>query len=317
MNEFSLINSYFKSISHQRSDVVFGIGDDAACLHVPQGMDLLVSTDTLVAGVHFLADWDAYDIAIRSVNVNVSDMAAMGATPCWISLALTIPAVDEVWLRRFSEGLQKVVHDTHLALVGGDTTRGPMSLTITIHGLTPSGCAVRRDGASIGDKIIVSGDLGGAAQAVAFLKEPSLDEKTESILMNKLRRPLPRVDLIPLLRRYATAAIDISDGLSADLSHILDASHVGACLMRDAIPVHPLVRQIQQDNALDFALSGGDDYELCFTIPASKEAEFLNELKRNRLDCTVIGTIEAEPGLRIKTLTGAVMPVQIKGYSHF
>lgn len=313
MNEFSLIDTYFNSISHHRQDVLFGIGDDAACLRVPSGMDLLVSTDTLVEGVHFLADWDAYDIARRAVNVNVSDMAAMAASPCWVTLALTMPMVDELWLKRFSLGLADALHEYNIALIGGDTTQGPLTVTLTIHGLVPKGRAVRRNGARVGDVIVVSGVLGAAAQAVALFDDHTIESRSKAILMDKLLHPAPRIDLIELLREHASSAIDISDGLSADLNHILQASRVGATLEFAAIPVHPLVQQIQKIKAVDFALSGGDDYELCFTISPGK----VNYFTDAGFDCYCVGVIESELGLRVRTLTGDVFPLLAKGYSHF
>lgn len=313
VNEFSLINHYFNSISHHRNDVLFGIGDDAACVHVPSGMDLLVSTDTLVDNVHFLSEWDAYDIARRAVYVNVSDMAAMAAMPCWVSLALTLPTLDESWLKRFSLGLSDSLRDYNIALIGGDTTRGPLTITITIHGLAPKGRAIRRNGANVGDAIVVSGSVGAAAQAVALLDEHGINEHVRSSLMDKLLHPKPRIDLIDLLRNHATAAIDISDGLSADLNHILNASHVGATLEFATIPVHPLVQQIQKANAIEFALSGGDDYELCFTVPPNALHYFIDA----GLGCCCVGVIDSEPGLRGKTLAGDIVPLIAKGYSHF
>lgn len=313
VNEFSLINDYFSSISHHRNDVLLGIGDDAACVHVPNDMDLLVSTDTLVENVHFRSEWDAYDIARRAINVNVSDMAAMAALPCWVSLALTLPTFDESWLRRLSLGLADGLRDYNIALIGGDTTRGPLTITLTIHGLVPKGRAVRRNGANVGDAIVVSGPLGAAAQAVALFDEQMVDAHVRAILMDKLLRPKPRVDLMELLRNHATAAIDISDGLSADLNHILNASQVGAALEFASIPVHPVVQQIQKANAIEFALSGGDDYELCFTVPPNALHYFTDA----RLGCCCVGMIESELGLRAKTLTGDIVPLTAKGYSHF
>jgi thiamine-monophosphate kinase len=317
MNEFSLIDVFFKTLSLPRDDVVFGIGDDAACLQVPPGNQLLVSTDTLVADVHFLSEWDAYDIAWKAVMVNVSDIAAMAATPCWVSLALTLPEYNHHWLTRFSEGLQAALQCFNISLIGGDTTRGPLSITLTIHGLVPNDKAVRRKGAKPGDKIWVSGDIGAAAQAVSFLKSATVDAADMSVLLDKLLHPKPRVDLSLILQRYATAAIDISDGLSADLNHICEASKVGACLSLSAIPIHPLVKKYQQDQAVNFALCGGDDYELCFTVPALYENQFINELKAGELVCFPIGVIEDTPGLRIVTDKGKSIAFMPSGYSHF
>ncbi len=317
MNEFSLIDTYFKSIPHQRDDVVFGIGDDAACLQIPRGMQLLVSCDTLVADVHFLSSWDAYDIACRAVAVNVSDIAAMGGSPCWLTLALTLPHFDEGWLQKFSRGLHDSLSRYNIALIGGDTTHGPLSMTLTIHGLVPAGKAVRRDGALPGDRIYVSGLLGGAAFAVAHLACQDINDVDKVILMKKLLHPVPRIDIIQDLRFFATAAIDISDGLSADLYHICIESGVGACLFLDSIPVHPLVRKYQGENALDFALSGGDDYELCFTVAPKNEEQLIRNLTQLGINCYPIGVIEETPGLRSKMLTGEIVPLKPSGYRHF
>ncbi len=317
MNEFELIDTFFKSITHHRDDVVFGIGDDAACLQVSVDEQLVISCDTLVVDVHFLKAWDAYDIAYRAVMVNVSDMAAMGASPCWVTLALTLPACEPTWLQRFSMGMTDALNRFNIALIGGDTTRGNLSITLTIHGLVPKGKAVRRSGASIGDRIYVSGELGAAALAVAFLQRDDIDPHDKAVLMKKLLHPEPRIDLSNYLQTFASAAIDISDGLSADLCHICEASNTGAGIISDRIPVHPLVKKYQCENAIDFVLSGGDDYELCFTVAPQKEVQFLKSLAQAGLNCYPIGVIEALPGLRIKQITGEVMPLMVKGYNHF
>lgn len=317
MNEFSLIDTWFKPIPHHRKEVVFGIGDDAACLRVPPGMDLLVSTDTLVEGVHFLPSWRPYDIAYRAVMVNVSDMAAMGASPCWVSLALTLEAADESWLADFSLGLSRALTQYNIALIGGDTTRGPLSITLTIHGLAPTGRAVRRQGAKPQDKIYLSGALGAAAQAVALLDAQGIDPADHALLMKALLHPTPRVDLNEALQAYATAAIDISDGLAADLGHICKASQVGALLSLDSIPIHPLVRTYQGEQAVLFAMSGGDDYELCFTVSPLNEASLLEHLAHLGLTGYCIGVIEATPGLRGQTADGPCLLLEEKGYCHF
>lgn len=317
MDEFALIDEFFKSIVSGRNDVIYGIGDDAACLEVPHDNQLLVSTDTLVADVHFCSTWDAYDIACKAVMVNVSDIAAMAGMPCWVSLALTLPSIEEPWLRRFSQGLCDSLGRFNIALIGGDTTRGPLSITLTIHGLIPKGNAVRRSGAKPGDKIYVSGDLGAAALSVEFLSNKTIPSTDMVVLLDKLQHPEPRVDLNSYLQAYATAAIDISDGLSADLNHICVASQVGACLFEDQIPVHSLVRKYKTTKALDFALRGGDDYELCFTVSSENEMAFLNDLKTAGLRCYLIGQIEAFSGMRLKTHTDAVIKLNPAGYRHF
>ena len=317
MNEFSLIDVFFKTPAIPRDDVVYGIGDDAACLQVPPGNQLLVSTDTLVADVHFLSTWDAFDIAYKAVMVNVSDMAAMAATPCWVSLALTMPGFDDKWLTRFSEGLHAALGQFGISLIGGDITCGPLSITLTIHGLVPSGQSIRRVGAKPGDIIWVSGELGAAALAVSFSTAQNANQSDNAILQEKLQHPQPRIDLNSLLRQFASAAIDISDGLNADLYHICEASGVGACLSLATIPVHPLVQKYQGDNALPFALSGGDDYELCFTTPAQYQNQVTKVAMDSGFICYPIGVIDTAPGLRALDKDGKIVALEPRGYSHF
>lgn len=321
MDEFSLIDLFFKKEARLHRDVIYGIGDDAACVRVPPNHELLISTDTLVSTVHFLPDWDAYDIAYKAVMVNVSDIAAMAGQPCWVSLALTLPEFDELWLKRFSQGLHEALAQFDIALIGGDMTHGPLSITLTIHGLIPSGKAVRRVGSQVHDRIYVSGRLGAAAFAVCKLQQGNspqninLDDK--QTLMQILQHPHPRIDLARILQRNASAAIDISDGLTADLNHLCTASGRGACLSLDSIPIHPLVKKYQESNAIDFALYGGDDYELCFTIPIEKEEQLLAELHREQIQCYPIGVIEEQTGLREKTKTGEIKTLVLQGYDHF
>lgn len=316
MDEFSLINDFFKSIGSKRSDVALGIGDDAACLEVPSGYQLLVSTDSLLADVHFCSNWDAYDIAYKCVMVNVSDIAAMGGVPCWVSLALTLPSVDSHWLKQFSQGLHDSLQRFNIALIGGDTTKGPLSITLTIHGLVPTGQAVKRKGANVGDTIYVSGVLGAAALAVHYLNKPMAHED-KAVGLDLLQHPNPRVDLNACLQAYASSAIDISDGLSADLNHICVASDVGACLFVEHIPIHPLVKQYTPEKALDFVLYGGDDYELCFTIPSVYQASCLQWLNKMNLCCYPIGMIESTLGMRLQTQTGDRIELEPRGYRHF
>ena len=313
MNEFSLIEQFFKPLSLKRDDVLLGIGDDAACLHVPKGMNLLVSTDTLVSGVHFLPDWSAYDIACRSVMVTVSDLAAMAAEPCWATLAITLPTTDTHWLADFARGLSDSLKQFNMSLIGGDTTCGPLSITLTVFGWAPKGQEIRRSGAKPGDVVIVSGVLGAAALAVRFLEKNDLPAPDKKELMHQLIHPQPRTDLMSLLRLNATASIDISDGLSADLNHLCVASNVGACLDKEAIPVHHLVKRYYSDKAVDLALTGGDDYELCFTVPMQR----LDALREAAILCYPIGVIEKEPGLRIKTADNHCEKLEPHGYSHF
>jgi thiamine-monophosphate kinase len=316
MDEFSLIDTYFKSIQRNREDVVFGIGDDAACLEVPAGMQLLVSTDTLVDKVHFLTTWGPYDIASRSVRTTISDIAAMGGTPSWLSLALTLPEFDASWLHSFSQGLKEVLDNFNISLIGGDTTRGPLSITLTIHGLVPKHKCVRRKGAAPGDSIYVSGDLGGAAFALVSEHRTDMNNTDKQLLMKKLLHPEPRIDMIHDLQTYASAAIDISDGLSSDLSHICKASQVGAHLDLNSIPLYPLITKYQTNSGLDFALHGGDDYEICFTVSPENEADFLLSLASKNTHCFRIGLIEETLGLRGMMANGEMMIIEPKGYNH-
>ena len=317
MNEFSLIQHFFQSIPIKRQDVVLGIGDDAACLNVPQGMQLLISTDTLVSGVHFLSQWTGYDIASRAVRVTVSDMAAMAAEPCWLTLALTLPEHNSLWLESFSKGLSDSLKAFHVDLIGGDTTKGPLSMTLTILGLAPENSILQRRGAKPGDVIFVSGVLGGAALAIRLLESQVISETDKKELTQKLLYPQPRMDLQTYLRAYASTAIDISDGLSADLNHICQASAVGACLEQESLPIHPLLHKYLKDEALDLALTGGDDYELCFTVPKTQVASFTQALQSAGLLCYPVGYIEDKPGLRLKNSGGSCQVIEPKGYSHF
>ncbi|MBA2648767.1 MAG: thiamine-phosphate kinase [Legionella sp.] len=316
MNEFSLIQQFFKSIAATKTSVLVGIGDDAACLSIPNNKTLLVSTDTLVSGVHFLPEWDAYDIASKAVLVNVSDMAAMAAEPQWITLALTLPDVNEPWLQAFANGLKNRLTQFNIDLVGGDTTRGPLSITITIMGLAPPDQVVLRSGAKQGDIILVSGRLGGAALALKLINQ-SLPAENRIELMNKLHHPRARVDLIPFLRKYATAAIDISDGLSADLNHICVASGVGATIFQNKLPLHTLLNTYCPDEAIDLALRGGDDYELCFTVPFELVDDLMYDLKTADMACFPIGMIEAQSGLRMQLPDGGFESIRPRGYTHF
>lgn len=323
VDEFSLINTYFKAQALDDPLVLLGIGDDAACMQVPAGNHLVVSMDTLVSGVHFPPDGDPYDIAWRAVMVNISDLAAMAAEPKWALLALTLPDADPHWLHRFSHGLSEAFKTYGVMLVGGDTTKGSLTVTLTMQGLVPAHGMVKRAGAMPGDVIFVSDRLGAAALAyTTFFSENNgkqlLWSPAEQLAMLRhFYYPVPRVDFAEILRQYASSAIDISDGLSADLNHICTASHVGATLDADAIPIHPLLKRLELNDALQLALSGGDDYELCFTVPSVQVPEFKQAVQKNQLACYEIGVIESTLGLRQRWFDGRVWPLASKGYQHF
>ena len=317
-SEFDIIRQYFTS-KEFRADVVIGIGDDAAVLTVPKGHQLVQSVDTLVAGVHFPVETSPQDIAHKALAVNLSDMAAMGAEPTWFTLAITLPDDDDVWLTSFSQSLSILAKIYNVQLVGGDTTHGPLCISITINGFVPIGKALTRNNAQVTDKIYVSGTIGDAALALAAWQEQYvLNDKTVSFLKEKLNRPKPQIELGLFLRNFATSCIDISDGLIADLNHIADSSEVGAKIYFENIPLSDEFKLNISDNALitPLVLSGGDDYELCFTIPIERQAEFEKIVKEEKLSVTCIGEIEAQSGIRcIKN--NKVIDIENSGYQHF
>ncbi|MEQ1668595.1 MAG: thiamine-phosphate kinase, partial [Sulfuriferula sp.] len=266
-SEFNLIQQYF---SRPTPDVVLGVGDDCALLQPSPDMQLAVSTDSLVAGVHFFANADPALLGWKSLAVNLSDLAAMGATPRWCTLAISLPEVDEDWLAAYADGLYRCADAYQIRLVGGDTTRGALSLTLTVIGEVPAQQALRRDGAQVGDVIWVSGTLGDAAFALAAIEgKLQLSDVDMASLTQRLHAPIPRVALGLALRQIAHSAIDISDGLMADLAHVLARSQVGAVLHYAALPTSEIVSDLAAHPAYDrCVLAGGDDYELCFTAPA-------------------------------------------------
>lgn len=315
-SEFSLIERYFAHHAEGHDDVVLGVGDDAAILRLPAGHELVVTTDTMVAGVHFPASATPEDIGYKLLAVNLSDIAAMGALPRWASLALTLPEADEDWLKGFCQGLFTLATEHNVALVGGDTTRGPLTLSITLHGLIPEGQAIRRDGARPGDAIYVSGSLGDAGLALQH-ELGNLNIKGITEILPRLHRPNPRVALGQALRGVATAAVDISDGLLADLGHILNSSGVGARLELGALPLSVAVQSITGKGDWSLPLAAGDDYELCFTVPADQETTLRERIAGLDVPVTRIGQIEAEAGLRCFDAAGECYAPHGMGYEHF
>jgi len=260
-----LIKRYFADIGDTRIKPKLSQGDDAAVIEVPAGMQAVMSMDTLINGVHFPLNTSAADIAYKSLAVNLSDLAAMAATPAWFLLSLSFPENNESWLHEFSTSLKEVAETFQLELVGGDTCRGPLSITIQITGLVQKNRYVTRSGAKPGDKILVSGLLGGAALGLAHAqKRLKLPKSIAGICLAALNRPCPRIELVDFLSRYASAAIDLSDGLIGDLAHILSLSNVGANINQASLPVPTW---IIENNAYQYALNGGDDYEICLTLP--------------------------------------------------
>jgi len=311
LNEFEIIRRYFKRAQPARDDVLVGIDDDAAVLRVPAGSDLVSAIDTLVEGRHFPVGTAPQDIGWKALAVNLSDMAAMGAAPAWFTLALTVPDVDEAWLQAFADGLFELADGHAVALVGGDTTRGPLTVSIAIHGLVPRQGALLRRGAQAGDIVCVTGTLGDAALA---LQRTLRGESVDDALAQRLSRPQPRLAAGRALRPLAHAGIDVSDGLAADLTHILQASGVGATLEVDKLPLPPPLRELASAEAARLALSGGDDYELCVCLP---EAQFAPAQAAVAEGLTPIGRIETEPGLRLVDAAGRSFALQRAGYAHF
>ncbi len=318
-SEFDLIREFFTTPGGK--GVALGVGDDCALLEIPAGMELAVSMDTLLEGVHFPDDTAAADVGVKALAVGLSDLAAMGAEPAWATLALTLPGIDDSWLRGFSEGFFSLARQYGVTLVGGDTTRGPlMTITLQVHGLVPKGQELRRDGASCGDLIYVTGSLGDAALALQILRgEISAGQPHATWLRRQLDRPVPRVMQGIALRRLASAAIDISDGLLADLRHLLRASSVGARLELDFVPLseHYLACTGALDDRYRPALSGGDDYELCFTVPAQKKGELEQLFAQRNWPLSAIGSIEQVPGLRCFYPDGRHYHCDSEGFDHF
>lgn len=274
MREFELIRQVFEPAAQafQHPDVILGPGDDCAIQSIPAGHQLVFSVDTLVEGVHFPPHYAPDYLAYRALAAAVSDLAAMGAYPVCFTLAISLPSTDNSWLRAFGRGLGDAARVLGIALAGGDTTRGPLTLTVQVHGIVPEGEGVRRSGAAPGQLIGVSGALGEARAALDWLDAADPSTDVQSVLQ-RYHRPIPRVALGQKLRRHVTAMIDISDGLLADLGHVLAMSGCGAKLDAAKLPLSGALKRVAADRAVSYGLTGGDDYELCFTIePQAWEA---------------------------------------------
>jgi thiamine-monophosphate kinase len=318
MSEFDLIRRLRQIISAGplagRRPCVIGPGDDAAVLAVPPDRQLVVTTDTLVQGVHFRQQTPAADLGHKALAVNLSDLAAMGADPAWFFLALTLPAIDFGWLDPFAEGMASLATSAGIELAGGDTTAGPLSITITALGLVESGQALTRAGAQEGDLVVVSGALGCAAIACNDLAAGNLPDATAR---RALDHPIPRLNLGRRLNGLATSCIDLSDGLLADLGHILLASGKGAEIELERLPVPACLDGLEEPERLELQTAGGDDYELCFTIPPDRESELEPMANETGIGLTVIGRITASQELLCKTRDGAVYHPPGRGYEHF
>ena len=315
-SEFDLIRRYF---TRPAKHAVLGVGDDAALLRAGPGMELAVSTDMLVAGTHFFADADPRRLGHKSLAVNLSDMAAMGARPRWAFLALALPRVDLAWLRAYSTGFFALAAKHDVDVAGGDTTRGPLNICVTIIGEVPSGKALRRDGAQPGDDVWVSGQLGDAALAVAHhARRLRLGAAELTRCVRALEQPQPRIALGAALRGIAHSAIDISDGLLADLGHICERSHLGADLWMDAIPRSPtLVRLATTSTGRQALLAGGDDYELCFTADPKARTKIDRLAGPLGLPLTRIGRMRRGRAVKLIAPDGQVLGFGRGGFDHF
>ncbi len=313
MDEFQLIERYFRRPAPGGAGVEVGVGDDGAIVRLPPGRELVVVVDTLVAGVHFPAEMTPPDVGYRALAVNLSDVAAMGAEPAWMTLALTLPAPDADWLEGFAAGLWDLAERHGVALIGGDTTRGPLTVSVQVLGHLPAGTRLLRGGARAGDRVFVSGTPGDAAAGLG-LRTPDTD--AERRLRTRFLRPEPRLGLgLALAGRAsaAIAAIDVSDGLLADLAHICEASGVGAVIEEERLPLSAALLEVAgRERAAELALTGGDDYELCFTLPPEVEADDLSA----DVPVTAIGVVTAEPGIRLRR-HGRDVPLPAGGYRHF
>ena len=313
LGEFALIRRYFTP-AYVPAHVSVGVGDDCAVLKMPAGHELAVSIDTQVAGVHFPVDADPENIAARALRCAASDLAAMGAEPLGFTLALTLPLVAHDWLEKFSAGLHQTAEQLSCPLIGGDTTRGPLTVTVQVHGSIPAGAAIKRSGATIGDKIWVSGSLGDGAAALALIENNLvLTENASNYLQLRFYQPAIEFSLAVKLRAVASSCIDVSDGLLADLGHICEASNVGAIVQLAQLPIASVWRDaVSIEQARQWALTGGDDYRLCFTA-AEQHTKYLALLP----GVTCIGDIVIAGGIDVQDENGLPYSVSDKGFQHF
>jgi thiamine-monophosphate kinase len=319
LSEFELIEKYFRNLTDEDSSVQCGIGDDAAIIKVPDNMELVLSIDTLLEGTHFPAGTHPSDIAYKALAVNLSDMAAMGAVPKWVLLSISLPEGDEVWLEQFASGFLKLAKQHSVKLIGGDISRGPLSITMQIQGLVPTGKALKRGGAEQGDLIYVSGTLGDAGVGLDIIQQKLvIVNEQKMFFLNSLNRPEISIDAGIHLRDVASSAIDISDGLISDLGHILEASHVGAEIEMEKIPLSEGMQLcIDKIAAWNYALTSGDDYKLCFTASAEKHDLIMNIFEEINIPVSCIGKVAGERGLRCKDPEGNYFEPTGSSYTHF
>jgi thiamine-monophosphate kinase len=322
LGEFDLIQRFFvrgRAANAAQSGVILGIGDDAAVLALPPDTELIAAVDAIVAGRHFPHGTDARSIGHRALAVNLSDMAAMGATPAWATLALTVPSVDAAWLEGFSAGLLDLADATGVALVGGDTTRGPLTVAVQILGHVPRGTALRRGGARAGDVLAVTGTLGDAGAGLHFVTTPPAPDIRAAALelIRRFDYPTPRVGFGLAARGIATAAMDLSDGLIGDLPKLAQASGLAAHVAVERLPLSEAMRAaVPGAQALDWALAAGDDYELLLAVPAARYAELAAQADQLNLSLTAIGELHAGDGVTW-SLNGSEFAPGVQGWDHF
>jgi thiamine-monophosphate kinase len=315
-SEFDLIRRHFtRDTRHTR----LGVGDDAALITPDEGHELAVSADMLVAGTHFFADTDPHLLGWKALAVNISDMAAMGAEPRWATLAIALPQAEERWISAFADGFFECADAFRVDLVGGDTTRGPLCISVQIMGQVPRDMALRRSGAQVDDDIWVSGPLGDAALALKhLLGQYALSDAELTLILPALQKPQPRTSLGLALRGVAHSAIDISDGLLADLGHILEASGVGADIALEALPCSEILhRHLPEPAVIDMLLAGGDDYELCFTAPAAARQRIETIGRALSLRMGRIGRVTENRRLIVRDLYDNPIEIGKPGFDHF
>ena len=319
LSEFDLISRFFSRTGAARADVVLGVGDDGAVLECPPGAQLVAAIDSLVEDVHFPAGSPPRSIGHRALAVNLSDLAAMGAQPAWALLALALPAADEAWLGEFSAGLDALARAHDVALVGGDTTGGKLCVTVQILGFVPRGAALTRSGGQPGDAVFVSGTPGDSAAGL-MLEQSRLilpEGAHRQWLLERFRYPTPRVSLGLALRGLASACIDVSDGLLGDCARLAEASGCGVSLDYTSLPLSDALRAaVGEERAGEVALTGGEDYELCFSVPAAKLEEFTARCPAAQFGWSRIGALRAERGAIVQR-GASVMQVSHRGFDHF
>ncbi len=317
--EFNLIATYFENRQPQRKDVQLSLGDDCALVISPENVHIAISTDTLVAGTHFLESANPAWVAHKALASNLSDLAAMGASPAWVSLALTLPEPDQTWLASFSESFFELANYYNVQLIGGDTTKGPLSITLTVQGFIPEGKALRRNGAKVGDWIYVTGTLGDSAAGLQVVLDESNRQKPNAQELEKRHyMATPRLVAGQALRDVASSCVDISDGLISDLTHILEASQVGAVIDVNALPLSEELMAYCNDvnHAVKMALTSGEEYELCFCVPEEHKGQMDTLLAYSGAYATCIGQIRSGSGLVLER-EGQTLDWHLSGYDHF